>query len=159
MSHKVDPFIITIPEELKKSPELEYFFDYFTRWAHDMWVRSGGGESKLDWDFTDNQIIRANGTALLQRSTAEIDDNGDMTVNGNITNTEGITNAISTLSTTSLTLDDSYYAVMVDDDTAGGDVTITFPAAASNSGRKYGINKLGTTGNVSMFNLMGLVGW
>lgn len=40
--------------------------------------------------------------------------------------------------------------ILVDDDTAGGAVTITLPLSASSDGVKYHIKKLGTTGNVTI---------
>lgn len=45
---KVDPFIHPIPKKLRNDPELRGFFEYFVRWAHDMWVRSGGGNDLID---------------------------------------------------------------------------------------------------------------
>lgn len=39
----VDPFIHPIPPKILADPQLRPFFEYFVRWAHDMWVRSGGG--------------------------------------------------------------------------------------------------------------------
>ena len=129
---------------------------------------------KTTWTFTDNGVIRANGTDDIQSSTATIDDSGNLIVNGDITATgdlsvdnlsittdlsvggdisvtgestigKGLTRPITTISTTSVTLDETYYTVLVDDDTAGGDVTITLPIS---SGRIYRIKKLGTTGDV-----------
>jgi hypothetical protein len=43
MATKVDPFVIPIPPSLNKDPETRKYFEYLNRWAHDMWVRSGGG--------------------------------------------------------------------------------------------------------------------
>ena len=54
---------------------------------------------------------------------------------------------VTTLTGTSLTLG-NHYAVLVDDDTAGGTVTITLPTAASSTGVIYHIKKLGTTASV-----------
>ena len=39
----VDPFIHPIPPKILADPQLRPFFEYFVKWAHDMWVRSGGG--------------------------------------------------------------------------------------------------------------------
>lgn len=41
-------------------------------------------------------------------------------------------------------------AVLVDDDTAGGAVTVNLPLAAANGGKLYHIKKLGTTGSVTV---------
>jgi hypothetical protein len=43
MATKVDPFVIPIPPSLNKDPETRKYFEYLNRWAHDMWIRSGGG--------------------------------------------------------------------------------------------------------------------
>ena len=45
---QVDPFIHPIPPKIQNDPELRPFFEYFVRWAHDMWVRSGGGNDLID---------------------------------------------------------------------------------------------------------------
>ena len=47
MATKVDPFVYPIPQELTKDKETRVFFEYFVRWAHDMWVRSGGGDDAV----------------------------------------------------------------------------------------------------------------
>jgi hypothetical protein len=52
-----------------------------------------------------------------------------------------------TVTTTAYTLFEKDY-VLVDDDTAGGAVTITLPPAIENTDRLVYIKKLGTTGNV-----------
>ena len=54
------------------------------------------------------------------------------------------TNTIST----DTTLDDSYYIVLCDDDTAGAQFTVTLPLATTDTGRTYFIKKLGTTANI-----------
>jgi len=41
-------------------------------------------------------------------------------------------------------------AILVDDDTAGGAVTVTLPLAADSGGKLYYIKKLGTTGSVTI---------
>lgn len=43
MVQNVDPFIHPIPLKIQSDPELRPFFEYFVRWAHDMWKRTGGG--------------------------------------------------------------------------------------------------------------------
>lgn len=50
---QVDPFVINIPKKIVDDPELFPFFDYFVRWAHDMWVRTGAGD-----DDVGNQYIQ-----------------------------------------------------------------------------------------------------
>lgn len=54
-----------------------------------------------------------------------------------------------TVITTSHTIDETSQVILVDDDTAGGGVTITLPKA-SGLFRTYHIKKLGTTGNVTI---------
>ena len=58
----VDPFLHPIPSELQRNKETRAFFEYFVRWAHDMWVRSGGGTDEIaavsvrevfPWDYSD----------------------------------------------------------------------------------------------------------
>lgn len=44
---KVDPFIAPIPRKILNDPELRPFFEYFVRWAHDIWIRSGGGDDAI----------------------------------------------------------------------------------------------------------------
>ena len=51
---------------------------------------------------------------------------------------------------TSYTVIDSDKTLLVDDDTAGGAVTITLPAAGAAVDRKLEIKKLGTTGSVTI---------
>jgi len=63
---------------------------------------------------------------------------------------EGMSVDVETVTTTSATLGDDDYAVLCDDDTAGGAVTITLPAAASHTGRTYFIKKLGTTASITV---------
>ncbi len=60
----------------------------------------------------------------------------------------GITYDFETLTTTSKTLSNEDYIILVDDDSAGSTVTITLPAAASNTGRAYYVKKQGTTADV-----------
>ena len=63
MVTKVDPFLHPIPPELLQNRETRAFFEYFVRWAHDMWARSGGGdddiasaqiEESFPWDLSDS---------------------------------------------------------------------------------------------------------
>jgi hypothetical protein len=44
---KVDPFLHPIPKELLKDAETRNFFEYFVRWAHDIWIRTGGGNDAV----------------------------------------------------------------------------------------------------------------
>lgn len=44
----VDPFIIPIPRQFLADEETREFFEYFVRWAHDMWVRTGGGTDSIE---------------------------------------------------------------------------------------------------------------
>jgi hypothetical protein len=39
---KVDPFLHPIPLKLQQDPEIRQFFEYFVKWAHDIWLRTGG---------------------------------------------------------------------------------------------------------------------
>lgn len=41
MVQQVDPFVYPIPKKFRDDPELKGFFEYFIRWAHDMWKRTG----------------------------------------------------------------------------------------------------------------------
>lgn len=47
MTIKVDPFLHPIPSELSKNKETRAFFEYFVRWAHDIWLRTGGGDDEI----------------------------------------------------------------------------------------------------------------
>lgn len=44
---KVDPFIAPIPKKILNDQELRPFFEYFVRWAHDLWIRTGGGDDAI----------------------------------------------------------------------------------------------------------------
>ena len=57
---KVDPFIRQIPEAFRRDVEVFEYFTYFTRWAHDMWVRSGSGDDLID----EATNINAHGSSL-----------------------------------------------------------------------------------------------
>ncbi|MCP4300875.1 MAG: hypothetical protein GY783_09845 [Gammaproteobacteria bacterium] len=61
--------------------------------------------------------------------------------------TSAISAKVTTVTTTTHTAADEY-AILVDDDTAGADVTVTLPAAATWPGRIYHVKKLGTTASV-----------
>ncbi len=43
----VDPFMVQIPPKLMEDKETREFFEYFVRWAHDMWIRSGAGDDAV----------------------------------------------------------------------------------------------------------------
>lgn len=44
---KVDPFLHPIPRGFLKDAETRNFFEYFVRWAHDIWIRTGGGDDAI----------------------------------------------------------------------------------------------------------------
>lgn len=43
----VDPFLHPIPQSLKEDSETRQFFEYFVKWAHDIWLRTGGSEDSV----------------------------------------------------------------------------------------------------------------
>jgi len=47
MVQQVDPFIYPIPKKILADPELRPYFEYFHRWAHDMWKRTGGSSDDV----------------------------------------------------------------------------------------------------------------
>jgi hypothetical protein len=47
MVQKVDPFVYPIPKKILADPELRPYFEYFHRWAHDMWRRTGGSSDDV----------------------------------------------------------------------------------------------------------------
>jgi len=47
MVQQVAPFIYPIPKKFLSDPELRPYFEYFHRWAHDMWKRSGGSSDDV----------------------------------------------------------------------------------------------------------------
>jgi hypothetical protein len=64
MANKVNPFLYPIPRALTQDRETRIFFEYFVRWAHDMWKRTGGGEDEITnaavreafpWDYSDEE--------------------------------------------------------------------------------------------------------
>ena len=52
---QVDPFLLPIPKQLLKDAETRAYFEYMSRFLHDLWVRSGAGN-----DFIADQAIREN---------------------------------------------------------------------------------------------------
>ena len=54
MATKVDPFVYPIPKEFLENPDTREFFEYFVRWSHDMWVRSGAGNDDLSFVSSDS---------------------------------------------------------------------------------------------------------
>ena len=52
---QVDPFLLPIPKSLLKDAETRAYFEYMSRFLHDLWVRSGAGE-----DFVADQSVREN---------------------------------------------------------------------------------------------------
>lgn len=56
--------------------------------------------------------------------------------------------SIRTITSTSYTALEDDNLILVDDDTAGGEVTIDLPAASENEGLKHIIKKIGATANV-----------
>ena len=51
----VDPFVIPIPEKLLRDQETREYFTYLGRFLHDLWVRTGGGNDKID-DLQDGAL-------------------------------------------------------------------------------------------------------
>ena len=58
---KVDPFLIPIPKKFLADLETRAFFEYQSRFLHDLWVRSGSGDDVVEsisvseqypWDTT-----------------------------------------------------------------------------------------------------------
>jgi len=47
MVQQVDPFVYPIPKKFLNDPELRPYFEYFHRWAHDMWKRTGGSSDDV----------------------------------------------------------------------------------------------------------------
>lgn len=47
MVQQVDPFVYPIPKKFLSDPELRPYFEYFHRWAHDMWKRTGGSSDDV----------------------------------------------------------------------------------------------------------------
>ena len=43
----VDPFLIPVPRKILDDPQLRPFFEYFVKWAHDIWQRTGGGSDAV----------------------------------------------------------------------------------------------------------------
>lgn len=60
MGHKVDPFIINIPEKFREDREISFFFDYFVRWAHDITIRTD--------DVDAPRIVNVTSTSSLDTS-------------------------------------------------------------------------------------------
>ena len=44
---QVDPFVYPIPKRFQDDPEVRAYFEYFSRWAHDMWLRTGGSSDNI----------------------------------------------------------------------------------------------------------------
>ena len=49
---QVDPFLIPIPKALLQDKETRNYFEYQSRFLHDLWQRTGGGTDTVD----DNQL-------------------------------------------------------------------------------------------------------
>lgn len=47
MAENVDPFIYPLPRKIQDDPELRGFFEYFVKWAHQIWKRTGGGDDLI----------------------------------------------------------------------------------------------------------------
>lgn len=45
---KVDPFVITWPQQWINDPEIAPVLNYLNRFLHDLWVRTGGGNDEID---------------------------------------------------------------------------------------------------------------
>ena len=67
---KVDPFVYPIPKELTKDKETRDFFEYLVRWAHDIWVRTGGGSDTIE-DTEDSINHSINGQVASLRIAVE----------------------------------------------------------------------------------------
>ena len=50
---QVDPFLLPIPKALLRDAETRAYFEYMSRFLHDLWVRSGAGD-----DFISDQSVR-----------------------------------------------------------------------------------------------------
>lgn len=74
-------------------------------------------------------------------TTAELTDVDD-------SNEENIVTGVITVTATSYSALSTDHNILVDDDTAGGTVTINLPLASGNAGLQYNIKKLGSTSNV-----------
>ena len=62
----VDPFLHDIPSQFLEDRETRNFFEYLVRWAHDMWIRTGGGDDIV----ADNQDINTGDNAVLAQLAA-----------------------------------------------------------------------------------------
>ena len=49
---KVDPFVAPIPLKILRDNELRPFFEYLVRWAHDIWIRTGGATDEVEENST-----------------------------------------------------------------------------------------------------------
>jgi hypothetical protein len=104
-------------------------------------ILGAGQDCSVDWDGSTMDLdVGATNVINLSATQANITQDCDFA--------EGITYDVETVTGTSATLGDDDYIMLVDDDTAGSDVTITLPAAASHTGRTYYVKKLGTTADV-----------
>lgn len=44
---QVDPFVIPIPEQFRKDPNVNAFMQYLVRFLHDLWTRTGAGDDAI----------------------------------------------------------------------------------------------------------------
>ncbi len=85
---------------------------------------------------------------LFDIALTEVSDDDILQYNGETNTWENVKhNAVTTVTSTAYTAS-SYEIILVDDDSAGAEVTITLPPAATTTYKKYYIKKLGSTANV-----------
>jgi len=99
-------------------------------------------DGELDIEGTTSVNLRINGNEVIAVDAAIV------SVVQDIDFAEGQSVDVETVTTTSATLGDDDYVVLCDDATAGGQITLTLPAAASHTGRVYFMKKLGATANI-----------
>lgn len=103
-------------------------------------------------NFTDTQVrteetlLVSNGSIQLRTGIDQVSGNSFAETDEVRINKRFLTN-VTTVTSTSHTAGDEH-VILVDDDTAGGIVTVTLPAASGNTGLQYHIKKIGTTANV-----------
>ena len=125
MATKVDPFVYPLPKALTKDKETRIFFEYLVRWAHDMWVRSGGGDDAIaeadvqetyPWNFAESS--ESNVQSLFTQQS-ELSNSVQNLYQNNIDTSIGKLTAITKTS--------DYTAQPNDFINAKNGVTITFP--------------------------------
>lgn len=110
-----------------------------------LWFNNDSGTAN------DGITFGADATVNLYRSAANILKTDDTFITAtDLHSLGGFVGDVETVTGTSATLGADDHIMLIDDDTAGGAVTITLPACASHNGRQYHVKKLGTTGNVTI---------